>query len=188
MGSKFIYGVHDSPIIAAVKVEKDIKEVMNYNCNVIFLLSGNISTLKKTVDKLQKDGKIVFIHIDLMDGISNDKYGLEYIVNKVKPDGIISTKGNLIEEAKKMNLFTIQRLFILDSLSYNRAVKSVRRYKPDAIEILPGIMHKITKKLKNELNTPIIAGGLINDKEDVIESLKAGAIAVSATNHEVWKM
>lgn len=35
---------------------------------------------------------------------------------------------------------------------------------------------------------PIIVGGLISDKESVMEALSAGAIAVSATSHEVWKM
>ncbi|MEG1720939.1 MAG: glycerol-3-phosphate responsive antiterminator, partial [Pseudoflavonifractor sp.] len=33
---------------------------------------------------------------------------------------------------------------------------------------------------------PIIAGGLIADKEDVTSALSAGAIAVSSTNREIW--
>lgn len=36
--------------------------------------------------------------------------------------------------------------------------------------------------------TPIIAGGLISDKESVMAALSAGAIAVSSTNHGVWEM
>ncbi len=35
---------------------------------------------------------------------------------------------------------------------------------------------------------PIIAGGLISDKESVVAALSAGAIAVSSTNHGVWEM
>ena len=35
---------------------------------------------------------------------------------------------------------------------------------------------------------PVIAGGLISDKEDVIEALDAGAISVSTTNQDVWFM
>ncbi|NLM61842.1 MAG: glycerol-3-phosphate responsive antiterminator, partial [Clostridiales bacterium] len=35
---------------------------------------------------------------------------------------------------------------------------------------------------------PIIAGGLISDKEDIITALAAGAIAISSTNHDVWFM
>ena len=40
----------------------------------------------------------------------------------------------------------------------------------------------------SQRKTPIIAGGLISDKESVMAALSAGAIAVSSTNHEVWKM
>ncbi len=58
----------------------------------------------------------------------------------------------------------------------------------DLIEILPGLMPKIIRKLSVELNKPLIAGGLISDKEDVITALSAGAIAISSTNHDVWSM
>jgi len=188
MGSKFIYGVHSNPIIAAVKNEDDLSKVLEYDCNVIFLLSGNVFSLHETVSNLQSKNKTVFIHVDLIDGISNDSYGLEYIVKKVKPDGIISTKGNLIQAAKELGIFTIQRFFILDSLSYQRSIRGVKKYKPDAIEILPGIMHKITKSIKSNVNIPVIAGGLIKDKEDVISALQAGAIAVSSTSHNIWNL
>ena len=43
-------------------------------------------------------------------------------------------------------------------------------------------------KLSKELRVPIIAGGLISDKEDVMAALKAGAIAISSTNESVWEM
>ncbi|WP_352427367.1 glycerol-3-phosphate responsive antiterminator, partial [Enterocloster asparagiformis] len=35
---------------------------------------------------------------------------------------------------------------------------------------------------------PIIAGGLIADKEDVMNALEAGALAISSTNQKVWLM
>lgn len=41
----------------------------------------------------------------------------------------------------------------------------VRLLVPDAVEILPGLMPKIIKKLCSTVNVPINAGGLISDKE-----------------------
>ena len=35
---------------------------------------------------------------------------------------------------------------------------------------------------------PVIAGGLISDKEDVMGALGAGAAAVSTTNQKVWEL
>ena len=60
--------------------------------------------------------------------------------------------------------------------------------RPDFIEVLPGVMPKVIGKVCKMSKTPIIAGGLISDKESVMAALSAGAIAVSSTNHEVWKM
>ncbi len=34
----------------------------------------------------------------------------------------------------------------------------------------------------------MIAGGLVTDREDVIQALSAGAVAVSTTNREVWTL
>jgi len=60
--------------------------------------------------------------------------------------------------------------------------------RPDIIEILPGLMPKVIKRVCSLVKVPVIAGGLISDKEDVMEALAAGAISVSTTNPMVWKM
>ncbi|KIR03012.1 Glycerol uptake operon antiterminator regulatory protein [Lachnospiraceae bacterium TWA4] len=49
-------------------------------------------------------------------------------------------------------------------------------------------MPKIIKKLTKNLSIPLIAGGLISEREDVVAALNAGAIAVSSTNQAVWNM
>lgn len=60
--------------------------------------------------------------------------------------------------------------------------------KPDFIEVLPGLMPKVIQKICRTSRTPIIAGGLITDKEAVMGALNAGAIAVSTTHQDVWRM
>ena len=47
-------------------------------------------------------------------------------------------------------------------------------------------MPKITNKIYAETNIPIITSGLIMEMEDVAESLKAGAVAVSTNNKSLW--
>ena len=72
------------------------------------------------------------------------------------------------------------------------ALRNVERhFSPDAadlIEVLPGLMPKIIRKICISTGKPVIAGGLISDKEDVTGALGAGAIAVSSTNPAVWNM
>jgi glycerol uptake operon antiterminator len=60
--------------------------------------------------------------------------------------------------------------------------------EPDYVEILPGVMPKVIKRINNLIHVPVIAGGLIADKEDVLAALSAGAVSISTTNEAVWFM
>ncbi|WP_028855008.1 glycerol-3-phosphate responsive antiterminator [Psychrilyobacter atlanticus] len=177
-----------NPIIAAVKDEKTLREALNSDIEVIFLLKSTILTIETMVEKIKKTGKIVFVHIDLIDGMSPTVDALEYLNEKTELDGIISTKSALIKEAKKRKLLTIQRFFILDSISYKNSLKYARATKPDIVEILPGAMPKIIKRFLYNYKCPLIASGIIMDKEDVILALKAGAIGISTTKSDIWTL
>lgn len=60
------------------------------------------------------------------------------------------------------------------------------RCDPDFIEILPALMPKVISRICDLSPVPVIAGGLISDKEDVMQMIQAGAISISSTNEKVW--
>ncbi|MCK5763459.1 MAG: glycerol-3-phosphate responsive antiterminator [Clostridiales bacterium] len=64
---------------------------------MIFLLTSNIFNLGDTIKAVQKSDKLVFVQVDLVDGISANKMGVKYICEVFKPDGIITTKNHLIK-------------------------------------------------------------------------------------------
>jgi len=47
-------------------------------------------------------------------------------------------------------------------------------------------MPKVIKRIVQHQHIPVIAGGLIDDKEDIMTALKAGATAISTTRQELW--
>ena len=89
-----------------------------------------------------------------------------YIQDVIGAQGIISTKGSTIRNANKIGLKTIQRIFIVDTLSLTKSIENCKTTKPNAVEIMPGIMPSIIKQLVEEIEFPIIAGGLIQTRED----------------------
>ena len=111
---------------------------------------------------------------------------MKYIHEEIKPDGIISTKNNQLKVAKELGLLTVQRLFIIDSLSIQTTVKTSSLINPDAIEIMPGIMPRITKQLASKLDVPVIVGGLISEKEDIENAIAGGALGVSSSSKKLW--
>lgn len=186
--SKLIAVIQRNPIIAAVNNLEMLEPAIASPCKLIFLLTSNIINIKDIVDKCKKSDKYILVHLDLVDGLSRDEYAMKYISEYIKPDGIITTRSNLVRIAKDNGIFAIQRLFILDSMSLDTGIKSIHSTKPEAIEILPGIMPKAIKRIHAETQIPLIAGGLIIDKEDAIASLGAGAIGISTSNKSVWYM
>ena len=173
-----------SPVIAAVKDTNALEAALASPSEIIFLLCGNIFNLQEIVERANR----CYVHVDLIEGFSRDAVSLRYIAEKVHPTGIISTKSSQIKIAKELGLSAIQRLFIIDSLSMRTAAKTTGLLSPEALEIMPGIMPKILRELSSELETPLIAGGLITQKEDVISALNAGALGVSTTNPNVWTL
>ena len=57
---------------------------------------------------------------------------------------------------------------------------------PDFVEILPGILSRIITEISTQTPVPIIAGGVLRDKADVIAAMRAGAAAVSASAPSLW--
>lgn len=177
-----------NPIIPALKNEENIEEAIKSGSEIVFIIMSNLMNIKDIVSRLKNEGKIVFVHADMVEGLSSSNYGVEFLVNTIRPDGIITTKHNMVSFARKNNIAVIQRYFILDSFSFKNTISHIRENKPDAIEILPGLMPKIIKRICNLVNLPVITGGLVEDKEDVMNALKAGAEGVSTTKIEIWSM
>jgi glycerol uptake operon antiterminator len=115
-----------------------------------------------------------------------DEYGIEYLINNVKVDGIVSTRVNVISLAKKHNVIGIQRLFALDSHVLEHNVRISRKIRPDYIEVLPGIIPGIMEEIHEKTGIPLIAGGLIRTEEDIRSALNNGASAVTTSNRELW--
>ena len=187
---EFINKIEINPIIAAVKNDEGLATALTEDVEIIFVLYGDICTIPGIVKKIKQAGKVAMVHVDLITGLNNSKdVCLDFIKNNTEADGIITTKSNLIAHAKELELNTVLRYFILDSMALQNIEKQAKSpgVRPDIIEILPGIvLPKMIKRINKVSRVPIIAGGLIADKEDVMNALDAGALAISTTNEMVW--
>lgn len=183
-----IINMVQSQVIASIKQEEDIEKAIHSEANITFLLAGNLMTTKDYVDRLKATGKIVFVHIDFIEGLSNTPSAIQYIAQKWKPDGIITTKSGLIKFANEEGLMTIQRIFLIDHNGLKKGIEIAHKCKPNAIEVLPGIMPTIIDGLTKQTHLPIIAGGLVSNKDEILNGLGAGALAISTGDPKLWKL
>ena len=192
MNQEFYDAVEANPVIAAVKNDAGLQAAVEMEeIQVIFVLYGDVCTIPEILERIKAAGKKAMVHIDLIAGLSAKEISVEFIARQTRADGIITTKPALVRRAKELGIFAVLRFFVIDSL----ALKNIENLemqcgtsRPDYIEVLPGVMPKVLGRIAKVSRIPMIAGGLITEKEDVIAALSVGAIAVSSTNQDVWKL
>jgi len=179
--------LRENPIIAAIKDQEGLEALSGIDCGVVFILYGNIINIGEIVSRVKALGKTAFVHLDLIDGMAAKDVAVDFIADTTGADGIISTKAPLINVAHSRGLLTVHRFFVLDSKSLAGVDRQLSSSEADSIEILPGVMPKIIRRICAMTEKPVIAGGLICDKEDVMNAISAGACGISTTNTAVWR-
>lgn len=178
----------ENPIIAAVKNDEALETAVNSKAQIVFVIYGNILNIEDICKKLKAGGKTVFVHMDMIEGVKGDSKGIEFIKRIGNPYGIITTKQSNIKYALQLGLKTIQRVFIIDSQSMKTGINSINSVMPDAVEVMPGIASKIISQMQRDVHLPIIAGGLIDNQSDIMESISAGAVAISTSKTKLWNI
>lgn len=176
-----------NPLIAAARCD-NLDKAVESNVSAVILMEGKLSYLIQEKFKIMNDKKPIFIHLDLLKGLSNDVEALRFIKENINPKGIVSTKSTVLSAAKKRGLMTIQRIFLIDSKSLKNSIESIIENDPDMVEVMPALCGEIVERLKKEINKPIIIGGLIDKEEQIIAGLKSGADAISFSKEELWNM
>ena len=183
MKKSVINALERTPVIAATD-RAGWQMAVSSDAEVLFHLGADIISVGEDIAAAKQNGKFVFIHIDLADGIGKDKAGIEWL-KVLGADGIISTRTQLIRAAHDSGLLAVQRFFMLDSKGMHSVAETIENTRPDLIEIMPGVIPKALRLFSRQ-EIPVIAGGLIETKQEVTAALFAGAIAVSTGKKELW--
>lgn len=180
--------VHDDPIVANIKDDDGLEVALQSDRSVLFLLYGSVLTIRDTVARCKARGKTVLVNVDLLDGFTGRDVVIEWLATETEADGILTTKSSLIRAARRHGLCAVQRFFLVDSMSYHQVARVAGQAQPDFLEILPGCVPRVLSWLNEDIGLPMIAGGLVCDKADVMDALASGAVAVASSNRDVWSM
>lgn len=180
--------ISSNPIIAAVKSEHQLVRAIESECEIIFLLFGDILNISSLTQRISEAGKHPIVHIDLINGLAAREIAVDFIAQTTCAEGIISTRPALVRHANKLGLFSVLRVFALDSMALENLPRELEMVEPDVVEILPGLMPDIIRRVCASTSTPVIAGGLISSKREVIAALSSGAAGVSTTCESTWSI
>ena len=172
-----------SPVIAAIRDDK-WQAALASPAEVLFYLEPHLRTVQERVCQAHEAKKLLFVHLDLAEGIGKDREGVEFLAS-CGVDGIISTRAQIIRMAKEADLLTVQRFFALDSQGLGSIQEMLKTSRPHFMEIMPGVIPKVIDRFATG-NIPVIAGGLIETKAEVTGALGCGATAVSTGCETLW--
>lgn len=172
------------PVIPAIKDAVTLEAALHCENPVVFLLNAQLQDLEKTLRLLDQAGKAVFLHLDRVDGLQTKDTAVEFL-QTYPLTGILSTRESVLRKAKSCGFLTVHRFFLWDSLSLEAVQEAMLHARADFIDLLPGLIPKLLRRFAQG-SVPLLAGGLLESKEEVIAALEAGALAVSTTNCSLW--
>ena len=187
MQQRFYDAFQENPIVAAIRSDADLADCLTTDVRVVFVLYGDVCSISDIVDRVKTAGKLAVVHIDLITGLSAKEVAVDFLRSNTRADGLISTRPALIQRAKELGLFTLLRVFVIDSSALSSALNA-RQLRPDAVDILPGLMPDIIRTIHEKTGLCVLTGGLITQKQQIMQALRAGALAISTTDPAVWRM
>ena len=180
------------PILLAISQMKDFEKFLQSPLDTCILMDFHINLLPSMMQAAHTAGKTVYLHADLLRGVSADEFGCEYLCQRLRADGIISTKPKVLEAARRNRVATILRLFLIDTKSLDKGASLIKNLQPDHVELLPGLacdaIADLKQRLQPEASTQtqsFLCGGLIKTHDQISRCLEAGACAVTLSDREL---
>ena len=104
--------LEDCPVIAAARDLEGLAHCCQYESGIVFILFGDVCTISEIIDQVKSAGKLAFVHMDLVNGLSSREISVDFIRKETRADGIISTKQPQIRRAKELGLYILCTVFL----------------------------------------------------------------------------
>ena len=173
-------------VIPAISSFKNLEKFLRLNLEYCVILNFHINHLPMVITQLKKADRKCIVHSGMIKGLSSDNAAVEYLIQTLKVDGIIATKPSVIQVAKRNNVLSIFRMFLIDSTSFEKGVSSFETCQPDMVELLPAISYQLLNTVKERITAPIIGGGMITSKEMIDDCINGGMISVTTSEPSYW--
>ena len=187
MAHPLIRMMEENPVVPALKDAAQIDACDACPGGIVFVLCGDILCVGELIEKIHRAGKKAVIHADLIHGLAQKEIAADFL-HRCGADGIISTRPHIVRRGRELGMLSVLRVFIIDSKALSNLKNEVETGRPDMVEVLPGTICSAIGKLSTQVRVPLIAGGLLESKQDVVAALRAGALCVSSSNPELWRV
>jgi glycerol uptake operon antiterminator len=182
----FLARLAAAPCCAAITSESQLDEALASRVEIVFILRGDGLSLRPTIRRVHEAGKMVAVHLDLVDGIRPDAAGVTWLA-RTGADAVISSRGQLMQGIRREGLVAIHRLLLVRRNLVDTAVHAVTKSGADIVEILPGVILPDVRGYLTRIRVPLLAGGFIRTEVEAVAALRSGAAGVTTSSPELWR-
>ena len=184
---EFVARLADAPCCAAIVDWARLDAALASRAAAIFVLRGNGLDLSDLVRRVHDEGKLIAVHLDLVDGLKPDHWGVAWLA-RCGADAVITSHGQLMSVIRNEGAIAIHRLLLSRREHLETAVAALARSRPDIVEILPGVILPAIAGLLPALDVPMLAGGFIRTPLDARAVLASGAVGVTTSSEGLWDL
>ncbi|KAF0225081.1 MAG: glycerol uptake operon antiterminator [Erysipelotrichaceae bacterium] len=172
-------------IIPVITSMKGLEAFLRTSLKVFILQDVHINHLKDMIKMAHEAKKEVIVHIELIQGLANDEFGAQFLIQQLHVDGLISSKPKIIEMTQKNRCLGILRVFIMDSKSIKRSLQLIEAIKPDVVEFLPALIYEVFPTFINDIKAEVWAGGLVQTPYQIQSIFASGIKRITLSNLEL---
>jgi glycerol uptake operon antiterminator len=183
--SEFLARLAESPCCAAITSDGHLEAALASRVSALFILRGDGLELRPLVRRVHAAGKLVAVHLDLVDGLRPDRTAIAWLA-RAGVDAVISSHGQLMPAVRRERMVGIHRLLLVRHGLLDSGLSAVTRSEADIVEVLPGVILPDVRALLPRLNVPLLAGGFIRTEEEARAARAAGAAGVTTSTESLW--
>ncbi|HHS9965869.1 TPA: glycerol-3-phosphate responsive antiterminator [Raoultella ornithinolytica] len=175
------------PMIMAIYGIDQLKVALTSRAQVCIIANIDLIKLQPVITLLAKADKYVIVNIDSCNGLSQDKGGIDYIAD-TGAMGLLSTRLQTVQRAKKSGLVTMQKIFVTDRSTWLRSLHALEQSEPDYVQLMPAPMLAMLPQADRQRLPPIVASGFVSNETQIRAALASGATAVSSSDSALWNL
>lgn len=183
--AEFMARLDESPCCAAITSDGRLEAALTSKASMLFILRGDGLELRPLVTRIHAAGKLVAVHLDLVDGLRPDRTAITWLAH-AGVDAVISSHGQLMPAIRREQMVAIHRLLLIRRGLLDSGLAAIARSGADIVEVLPGVILPDVRHLLPRLDVPLLAGGFIRTEAEARAALAAGAIGVTTSTESLW--
>lgn len=178
----------DFYLIPSIREIKNLSDALKADSNYIHLSNTHIGNLKNLADRVHQEGKKVSVNIELIHGFNLDRNSAQFLKQIFHVDVVMVSNPLWVNYLKRLKLYTIQRVILMDSLALENSMRIVAETSCNAVELRPALygIQFIDKLRRERPDLTFFLAGFIDSPEIIKQAHALHFKGVTLSDKALW--